>query len=244
VAIRYANLKGSRIPASRRLLGVILVTGLGAAVAAHAAGVAFPLLATLPVGETIQYHVKEQTNAPAGVNGGATMASNIKFRDDVLTFSRTSATALDVKVNGGRTETVTFGTSGSLVVPSDLKQTLKPFTQVAAVLREAPSKLTASSAWSGSLTVPVGDSSVQVPLSAAVTQVAGDVRRIHATGQTKAQHARAVSKLDADVTVDETIVLLQGALQFAQGSVIVNTHRPVLGSSELGDQWTLKAVGS
>lgn len=189
-------------------------------------------LAAIPVGSSATYKITMQTMGAK---------KRPKSTAHNVVFTRTSASAIDVRVDRKKTGTITVGSNGSLTVPSELQTALGPFNMIEALMRAAPTPVAADNTWTAVTAVPVGDQTDNVSVTLKVTQLSEGSLTVTGAGNNTMDVTAGAGTQTANVTVNAT--MSYGAnheLTSASGSATATIPgKKKKGGGQFGTSWTI-----
>ncbi len=191
---------------------------------------AAPPMATLPVGTAVTYHMTSQSTTQSGPQSAS----------HSVRFQKASPTSFTVTLDGVPAGTITMA-NGSVNVPPNLKDALKPFGQISLFLRGAPQPLAPGASWSVNLPVPLEDGTDNVPVTMSVTSLSAAGATIAGTGSNSTSVQPHVREFPTDVSVRTSMTFnASRSLTSATSTVTVVVHTGRRGrTKQLGSSWTI-----
>jgi hypothetical protein len=207
---------------------IFVVAAIAATVPVRAASP----LAAIPVGSSASYKLTTQT-----------MGAKKRPKSAVhnVVFTRTSQTAIGVKVDRKKSGTITVGTDGTLTVPSDLQTALGPFNMIESLMHSAPSPVAADNTWTAVTAVPVGDQTDNVSVTLKVTQLSEGTLTVTGSGNNTMDVTVGTGTQTANVTVNATMSYGSNhELTSASGSATATVPgKKKQGGGQFGTSWTI-----
>jgi hypothetical protein len=216
-----AGMKVSRVSFVAGFAGLTFAEGLFNIRAAEAQ----PSIA-LPVGQNATFRIVTQ--------------SNDNQSQDLVNFSRVSASVFNVSVNGAPPFPVNLTPGGNLTIPQSASRALSPFKQISVIMRGAPQPLEFNSSWVADMPVPNGKGQTDnVPLVVTVTNFGASGMTVRAVGQNMTSTRRRLREVMENVSLSYTITFGPAkTLTYAEGNYGVDAQRRFI-SKDFGGIWTV-----
>jgi hypothetical protein len=212
-----------------------LLGALGALLSPIAASAA-PGIASLPVGQSVRYHVTTNTSKPPAAGGSSST-------DHFILLTRSAPAAFAVVVDGAPSGTIAVDPSGGLSIPPNLQSVLKPFGIVAKLMRGAPSPIAAGSSWAATVPVPLGDTTDNVTAFVHVVNLGPGGISVAASGQNATEVQAGLREHNAQVDFSASIAFdARRVLTNASGSITADVHKGLLRNKTGGDTWSITIV--
>jgi hypothetical protein len=188
-------------------------------------------LAAIPVGRTMTYHVTSQSVTQSGPQSAS----------HYIKFTHSTPTSFSVSVDGAPVQTISIGANGTLNVPPQLKDVLKPFAQIGLLLRSAPQPLSANATWSVNLPVPIDNDTVNVSMVMRSLQTSHTHATIAGSGSGSTKIQPGVRQFPTNVNATTNIGLgADFTIASASSNVTIVVHVGRLGrEKQYGSSWTI-----
>jgi hypothetical protein len=188
-------------------------------------------LAAIPVGRTMTYHVTSQSVTQSGPQSAS----------HYIKFTHSTPTSFSVSVDGAPGQTISAGANGTLNVPPQLKDVLKPFAQIGLLLKSAPQPLSANATWSVNLPVPIDNDTVNVSMLMRSLQASHTHATISGSGSGSTKIQPGVRQFPTNVNATTNIALgADFTIASASSNVTIVVHFGRLGrEKQYSSSWTI-----